>query len=198
MPELQEDQLREFYAAIMESGKEVTEERPMIKGPSTGLGREERRRVVEGMAGRLLSPSDQAGPSTLPATLPRTYDTVGKVIEKLRSLDKGVEAEGEGTGPCRVSLGLVSRREWEVLLEETTRAGTADEAESLLELMSVSDSFRPDGESWLGSELTEQSHGLPPVEPQVTRVMERYAVEGRVTDVARLHESMKLGKYLGI
>lgn len=35
---------------------------------------------------------------------------------------------------------------------------------------------------------------MDPSEAQVGRVMERYSAEGRVTDVARLHDSMKLGE----
>lgn len=139
MPELQEDELRSFYAAVMDSGKPQSDETQRIEPPSTRMGNEERQRVLEGMARRLLSPSDQAGPSTLPATSPRTYETASKLAEKLRVLTR--VGQGASSLESRVSLGLASRREWEVLLGEVTRYGAADEAEELLELMSVSPLF---------------------------------------------------------
>lgn len=135
MPELQEDELRDFYASVMDSGK-VDHDSLRIEAPRTEMSKEETRRVLDNMARRMLSPSDQAGPSTLPARSQRTYETVSKLVEKLRNLS-ATEA-GPEDGPSRVSLGLASRKEWEVLLDETTRHGVADEAEELLELMSVS------------------------------------------------------------
>lgn len=147
MPELQEDELRDFYAAVMDSGKSA-EDSLRIEAPRTGMSREERRKVLDGMARRLLSPSDQAGPSTLPATSPRTYETVSKLVAKLRDLS--AMGEGQEEGPSRVSLGLASRKEWEVLLDETTRYGVADEAEELLELMSVSPCTCPSGRGFMG------------------------------------------------
>lgn len=136
MPELEEDELRDFYAAVMDSGKTSTGESPRIEAPRSGMGKDERRRILDGMARRLLSPSDQAGPSTLPATSPRAHETVRKLVDRLRDLS--LAGEGQEVVPSRVSLGLASRKEWEALLDETTRYGVADEAEELLELMSVS------------------------------------------------------------
>lgn len=136
MPELEEDELREFYAAVMESGKPTAGTSPRVEAPRTSMGKDERRRVLEGMARRLLSPSDQAGPSTLPASVPRIHETVTKLVDKLRDLS--VTEEGQEVIPSRVSLGLASRKEWEALLDETTRSGVADKAEEILDLMSVS------------------------------------------------------------
>lgn len=136
MPELEEDELRDFYAAVMDSGKPAVGTAPRIEAPQTSMGKEERRRLLERMARRLLSPSDQAGPSTLPASLPRVRETVTKLVDKLRDLS--VTEEEQELVPSRVSLGLASRKEWEALLDETTRFGVAHKAEEILELMSVS------------------------------------------------------------
>jgi hypothetical protein len=186
MPELREDELRDFYAAVMDSGKPETGDLSRIEAPKMRMGRDERQRILDGMARRLLPPSDQAGPSTISAASQRTHDTVSKLVSKLREL-----GEIEVDKPSRVSLGLASRKEWEALLDETTRYGVADEAEELLELMSVS-SLVPHNDP--RSRAHCQSHGMHPAEAQVARVMERYSAEGRVTDVARLHDSMKLGQ----
>lgn len=140
LPELLEDELRDFYAAVMNSGKEDTGSRPRIAPPAqptsrvSSLSVEEKRRMVDAMAGRLLSPSDHAGPSILPAQTDDNHEMVRKVVAKLRDLT----AEQEGDAPARVSLGLVSATEWEVLLDETANQGSALEAEKVLSLMGVS------------------------------------------------------------
>lgn len=186
MPELQEDELRDFYAAVMDSGKPEPRDVSRIEAPKTRMGRDERQSILDGMARRLLSPSDQAGPSTISTAAPRTHQTVSKLVGKLREL-----GEIEVDKPSRVSLGLASRKEWEALLDETTPYSAADAAEELLELMSVSILVQHKDPS---SCADYQSHGMYPAEAQVARVMERYSAEGRVTDVARLHDSMKVGE----
>lgn len=142
LPEFQEDELRNFYAAVMESGRDDGSSQadvPLIEGPSRApnertkrLTSGQRRQVLEGLEGRFLgpSPSNQAGPSRLGVRSIREGGArVYEILERLRAVQ--VPAEG------RISLGLVSRTEWSVLLDEVSRLGNGRDAEALLDLMSV-------------------------------------------------------------
>jgi len=134
----------------MESGREEDPypTTPLIDGPAPSfnpvkrLTSDQRRGILDGLEGRFLSPSDQAGPSRLAIdTAARSAgQSVLRIVERLRV----VVPETEG----RVSLGLVSRTEWSVMLDEVARMGDGREAEALLDLMSVSQLFNS-GESCL-------------------------------------------------
>jgi hypothetical protein len=95
----------------------------------------ERREVLEGLEGRLLGPrqgSPEAGPSRLAIdSQAQRGSRVYEVLDKLRAVQ--VPMDGG-----RVALGLVSRKEWSVLLDEVAGMGDGREAESILDLMSVS------------------------------------------------------------
>lgn len=140
LPELQEDELRDFYAAVMESGKSQGADKPLIEAPGRraakvlALDTEEKRMIVEGLAQRLLSPSDQAGPSSIIACNDAGHEAVRKIIAKL----EGLVEDHESGSSSKVPLGLVGPKEWGILLEEMGRFGSACEAERVLNLMSVS------------------------------------------------------------
>lgn len=93
---------------------------------------EEKDRVIEGLAGRFIGM--EAGPSKLPAlNTGHRQKVVSDIVGKLRAIQAPLTEEGR----TKVSLGLVSRKEWGVLLDEMAgRDGR--EAESLMDLMSVS------------------------------------------------------------
>jgi hypothetical protein len=144
LPELQEDELRDFYAAVMESGREEDPypTTPLIDGPASSLNpvkrltSDQRRGILQGLEGRFLSSSDQAGPSRL-AIDTRAGESDGQSVLRIVERLRAVVPETEG----RVSLGLVSRTEWSVMLDEVARSGDGREAEALLDLMSVSQLF---------------------------------------------------------
>ena len=172
LPELEEDDLRSFYAAVMESGRPLEDDLPQIEDRMTV---EDRTKVIEGLAGRFIGM--EAGPSKLPAlNTGLRQKIVSDIVEKLRATRAPTTEEG---GPC-VPLGLVSRTEWGVLLEEMARRDGRD-AENLMDLMSVSFVFR------MKRCADQQVHGTYPDGKQVTQVMESYARDGRVEDVVRIH-----------
>jgi hypothetical protein len=124
----------------MESGHEQSSDVPLIEDGKKKMGREERRRVIDGLAHRMMTSGPapkigEAGPSRLPMSefgrAGDSSDTVLGIVGKLRAIPTPTESGG------RVSLGLVSKTEWAVLLDEmATQSGRA--AENLLDLMSVS------------------------------------------------------------
>jgi hypothetical protein len=131
LPELGEDELRSFYAAVMESGRPLEDDLPRIED-GRKMSLEEKSRVIEGLAGRFIG--TEAGPSKLPAlNSGLRWKVISDIVEKLRAIKTPMMEEG-GT---RVSLGLVSRTEWTVLLDEMANRD-AREAENLMDLMSVS------------------------------------------------------------
>lgn len=171
LPELEEEDLRSFYAAVMESGRPLEDELPQIEDRMTV---EDRTRVIEGLAGRFIGM--EAGPSKLPAlNTGLRQKVVFDIVEKLRAIRAPTTEEG---GPS-VPLGLVSRTEWGVLLDEMARRDGRD-AESLMDLMSVSCIFT------VKRYADQQVHGTYPDGKQVTQVMESYARDGRVEDVVRI------------
>jgi len=92
----------------------------------------ERSRVIEGLAGRFIGM--EAGPSKLPAlNTGLRQKVVSDIVERLRSIQPPISEEGG----AKVPLGLVSRTEWSVLLDEMA-ARDGREAENLMDLMSVS------------------------------------------------------------
>lgn len=130
LPELEEDDLRSFYAAVMESGRPLESDAPQIEDGQR-MSIEEQTRVIEGLAVRLIG--TEAGPSKLPTVHSGLREkVVSDIVQKLRTIQVPATEEGR-----RVPLGLVSRTEWSVLLEETA-ARDGREAESLMDLMSVS------------------------------------------------------------
>lgn len=142
LPELQEEDLRDFYAAVMESGRDDLDlggEIPQVEAPGR-RSKVDRRKILDGLSHRLLPSPDRAGPSTSTTTTAvagptddsADMDIVSKLVAELRAL---VPQPGD-TG--RVSLGLISRTEWNVLLDQSARYGPAYEAEEVLQLMTVS------------------------------------------------------------
>lgn len=155
----------------MESGRPLEDELPQIEDRMTV---EDRTRVIEGLAGRFIGM--EAGPSKLPAlNTGLRQKVVFDIVEKLRAIRAPTTEEG---GPS-VPLGLVSRTEWGVLLDEMARRDGRD-AESLMDLMSVSCIFT------VKRYADQQVHGTYPDGKQVTQVMESYARDGRVEDVVRI------------
>jgi hypothetical protein len=180
LPELEEEDLRSFYVAVMESGRPLdNEDLPRIEDGRT-MSREERTGLIEGLAKRLMGPVEgEAGPSRIPAFGGHQSQVIMGIVEKLRAIQLPVNEPEAGP---RVSLGLVSRTEWGVLLDEMAGRGGL-EAESMLDLMSVS--FDPITARWC---TDGQTHGTYPDTKQITQVMEAYAREGRVGDVARIYD----------
>jgi hypothetical protein len=129
LPELEEEDLRSFYAAVMESGRPLENDIPQIEDKMTT---EQRSKVIEGLAGRFIGM--EAGPSKLPAlNTGLRQKVVSDIVEKLRAIQPPITEEGG----ARVPLGLVSRTEWSVLLDEMAGRDGRD-AENLMDLMSVS------------------------------------------------------------
>jgi hypothetical protein len=172
LPELEEEDLRSFYAAVMESGRTVENDLPQIEDRMTV---EERSKVIEGLAGRFIG--TEAGPSKLPAlNTGLRQKVVSGIVDKLRAIKAPIAEEGG----ARIPLGLVSRTEWGVLLDEMAgRDGR--EAENLMDLMSVSHCCM------VKYDADPQVHGTYPDGKQVTQVMQSYARDGRVEDVVRIH-----------
>ena len=131
LPELEEDDLRSFYAAVMESGRPLDEEIPQIED-GRRMSMEERHKMIEGLAGRFIG--SEAGPSRLPTlTTAHGQRDVSAIVERLRSI-RAPDLEEGGT---RVPLGMVGKTEWSVLLDELANRD-GEQAESLMDLMSVS------------------------------------------------------------
>lgn len=140
LPELEEDDLRSFYAAVMESGRPVDNDLPRIED-GRKMSREKKTGLIEGLATRLMGPVEgEAGPSRIPALAGHREEVVMGIVGKLKAIQLPVN-ESEA-GP-RVSLGLVSKTEWSVLLDEMAGRGGV-EAENMLDLMSVSFVFAVD------------------------------------------------------
>jgi hypothetical protein len=113
----------------MESGRPLENDVPQIEDKMTS---EERSRVIERLAGRFIGM--EAGPSKLPAlNTGLRQKVVSDIVEKLRAIQPPITEEGG----ARVPLGLVSRTEWGVLLDEMAARDGRD-AENLMDLMSVS------------------------------------------------------------
>jgi len=113
----------------MESGRPLENDLPQIEDKLTT---EERSRVIEGLAGRFIAM--EAGPSKLPAlNTGLRQKVVSDIVEKLRAIQPPISEEGG----AKVPLGLVSRTEWSVLLDEMA-AREGRDAENLMDLMSVS------------------------------------------------------------
>jgi len=156
----------------MESGRPLEDDLPQIEDRMTV---EDRTKVIEGLAGRFIGM--EAGPSKLPAlNTGLRQKIVSDIVEKLRAIRAPTTEEG---GPG-LPLGLVSRTEWGVLLDEMAGRDGRD-AESLMDLMSVSCMFTANRYA------DQQVHGTYPDGKQVTQVMESYARDGRVEDVVRIH-----------
>jgi hypothetical protein len=135
LPELEEDDLRSFYAAVMESGRPLSNSD--LPGIEDGrkMSREERTGLIEGLAKRLMGPVEgEAGPSRIPAFGGHQSQVIMGIVERLRAIQ--LPANDSEAGP-KVSLGLVSKTEWGVLLDEMAGRGGV-EAENMLDLMSVS------------------------------------------------------------
>lgn len=142
LPELQEDELRDFYAAVMESGRseDPYPTTPLIDAPGSSQNQSQpkrltsgqRREILQGLEDRFLTPSNHAGPSRLDigtSTDPIGVQNVLGIVARLGAVAPEVEG--------RVSLGLVSRTEWSAMLDEVAEMGDGREAEGLLDLMSV-------------------------------------------------------------
>jgi hypothetical protein len=180
LPELEEDDLRSFYAAVMESGRPLDTEDLLRIEDGKRMSREERTGLIEGLAKRLMGPVEgEAGPSRLPAFGGQQSEVIMGIVERLRAIQLPVNEPEAGP---KVSLGLVSKTEWGVLLDEMAGRGGV-EAESMLDLMSVSldlikERLYTDG----------KMHGTYPDTKQITQVMEAYARDGRIGDVARIYD----------
>jgi hypothetical protein len=113
----------------MESGRPLENDLPQIEDRMTS---EERGKVIEGLAGRFIGM--EAGPSKLPAlNTGLRQKVVSDIVEKLRAIQPPISEDGG----AKVPLGLVSRTEWSVLLDEMAARDGRD-AENLMDLMSVS------------------------------------------------------------
>jgi hypothetical protein len=136
LPPLEEDDLREFYAALVESGAEEAARRyealDVPKEERLRLGDGEREQVLRGLAERLLGVSAPeappveaqggenmvAGPSRLTGIVSGDAVPTQTIIHALASISSQNENLNEG-GPSDLPLGLVSRKEWDALFDQT-------------------------------------------------------------------------------
>jgi hypothetical protein len=138
LPPLEEDDLREFYAALVESGAEEAARRyEVLEAPKEErlrLGDGEREEVLRGLAERVLGLNAQkppplgeheganmvAGPSRLTGIVSGDAVPTQTIIHALASISSEDEDQNEG-GLSDLPLGLVSRKEWEALFGQTVR-----------------------------------------------------------------------------
>ncbi|WVO20495.1 uncharacterized protein IAS62_001792 [Cryptococcus decagattii] len=163
LPEFTEDELRDFYAALVKSGsKDAGGTYPALGAPSETkkipMAKKEMEEILTGMARRLVGEGGLALPEG-----PKRYTILSGPSET--SKGKAVE----GRLPLRsleVPLGMVTSKEWDALFQEFIRKGDAASAESLLDIM--------------------DAHGVPVDLERINSVIHAYALKGRSEDVARL------------
>ncbi|WVW80899.1 hypothetical protein I302_102890 [Kwoniella bestiolae CBS 10118] len=188
LPDLTEEDLKDFYADLVKTGvQDGMDGRLGIEGPEQQLklplDRREREDVLNTLEERLLGfggssqSAIEGGLVKVDGELrnaPKHY----KIFAALAQLGSPEDSGPSGTSksPAGVQravdipLGLVSRREWNVLFEEFVQRGDARGAEALVDVMTL--------------------HGVPIDESKIDRIIQLHAAAGRVDEVGRLTAEM--------
>ncbi|WWD08444.1 hypothetical protein V865_006556 [Kwoniella europaea PYCC6329] len=187
LPELTEEDLKDFYADLVQTGIDSREDDVLaIESPGgqlkLPLDIREREDILNELENRLIGSGDieqQGGLMKIDeesSSAPKHY----KIFAALARL--GVPQDGpSGTNKSPagaiqtqqgvdIPLGLVSKREWNVLFDEFIQRRDARGAEALLDVMTL--------------------HGVPVDETKIEEIIKVDAAAGRVDDVGRLTAEM--------
>ncbi|WWC65106.1 uncharacterized protein I303_107720 [Kwoniella dejecticola CBS 10117] len=192
LPELTEDDLRTFYSDLVKTGISDDQNQHLrIAAPGEErlrlpVTREEREEVMLDLETRLLGSKPPQAPSTsleeesrgisrdlYSEGAPRRY-RIFQALAQVAVPDEGPSGTSKSpAGPSAISgsgvdipLGLVSKREWNVLFDEFIQNGDARGAEALLDVMTL--------------------HGVPVEQSNIDRIISVDAAAGRVEEVGRL------------
>ncbi|WRT70642.1 uncharacterized protein IL334_007640 [Kwoniella shivajii] len=196
LPELTEDDLKDFYTDLVKTGTQGDIILPSLQSPEDRLklplSREEKEDILRHLENRLLSsdeqfPRNSIGKGTfsegngvenglVQSELPKHYKIFG-VLAQLAIPEESTSGSGlagpsgtskspAGNAVSEIPLGLVSRKEWDVLFEEFIVRGDARGAEALLDVMTL--------------------HGVPIDQDKINDIMKVDAAAGSVEEISRL------------